>query len=228
MDVKWKRYLTFHVSLLLIAVGFAVYALLTRFLFPNGFFHCVVYDLLHLYCPFCGGTRAFLALLKGDVLTALRMNAPILVAALACLVLDVRALLLLCRKSDKRLIPPHLGQIAVIYFLLCTLLRNIAMLYGLDPAGDRIVFWQNVLAPWRVALFLPMALLISLTFLVAIDLFPAKRLARFRVPAAWASGYLLIALLCVLYARWFVFLLFVPLTLGLGIFYFIRYKKRKS
>lgn len=32
---------------------------------------CAFNQLLHLYCPGCGGTRAFFALLKGDILRSL-------------------------------------------------------------------------------------------------------------------------------------------------------------
>lgn len=39
---------------------------------------CWIYEELHLYCPGCGCTRAFEALLRGDLLHSLRYNAGVL------------------------------------------------------------------------------------------------------------------------------------------------------
>ncbi len=38
---------------------------------------CWVYENLRLYCPGCGCTRAFTALLRGDILRSLRYNAGV-------------------------------------------------------------------------------------------------------------------------------------------------------
>jgi len=38
---------------------------------------CWIYEELHLYCPGCGCTRAFEALLRGDILRSLRYNAAV-------------------------------------------------------------------------------------------------------------------------------------------------------
>ena len=48
-----------------------------------GFYpQCPVYALLHLQCPGCGATRALAALLQGNVMEALRLNA--LATVMAC------------------------------------------------------------------------------------------------------------------------------------------------
>ncbi len=228
MDARWKKYLTLHAVLLAVAAGFGVYAVLTSLLLPDGFFHCIMHDLLHLYCPFCGGTRAFLAFLRLDILSALRLNSAVLLAALVFLVVDVRALVLLCRRSKRALLPPHLGDAAILLFSVYTLVLNTLMLYGLDPVGDLAVYWQEYGTPLGAVLFLPVGVLLLLSFWIAIDVFRIGRLARLRRVAAWLSGYLSVTLLCVLYARWCVYLLFVPLTVGHGICLLVRYKKRKS
>jgi len=38
---------------------------------------CRFYEQLHIYCPGCGCTRAFAALLQGDILRSLRYNAGV-------------------------------------------------------------------------------------------------------------------------------------------------------
>ena len=44
---------------------------------------CRIYTDLHLYCPACGCTRAFIALLRGDLLRSLRYNPGVLYFAAA-------------------------------------------------------------------------------------------------------------------------------------------------
>lgn len=228
MDARWKKYVILHVNLLLIAAGFAAYALLTRFLLPDGFFHCFLHDVLHLYCPFCGGTRAFLALLTGNFATALHLNGALLLAAFVCLGIDLRAFILLCRKSKRPLLPSRLGQLAIVYFLIWTLLRNTVLFYGFDSAGDLAVYWQWM-APWRKALFLPVGTLMGVALLGVLDCFPlGRRLPHVKQYAAFAVGYLLVALLCILYvyAARYLYLLLLPLTVGLIVY--IRWQRKHS
>lgn len=42
---------------------------------------CIFYRLFHLYCPGCGGTRAALALLGGDLLASVRYHPVVLYSA---------------------------------------------------------------------------------------------------------------------------------------------------
>ena len=42
---------------------------------------CVFFSRWHIYCPACGGTRAVLALLKGDLLQSLYYNPSVLYSA---------------------------------------------------------------------------------------------------------------------------------------------------
>ena len=74
MSATLRRYLVFHLSFLLFCVGFCAFALGMRRLFPNGYYDCFLNDVLHLYCPLCGGTRAVLALLRLDIPTAFCYN----------------------------------------------------------------------------------------------------------------------------------------------------------
>ena len=214
MQQRVKKYLVFHGVLLALAVGFGIYALLMRWFFPDGYFHCVMHDLLHLYCPFCGGTRAFLSLLRFDLLTALRLNVALLFAGLVFILLDLRALLLICRKSEAPLLPPHLGSIAILYFGAYMLVINTLMLCGIDPAGDLASYWQHQGTTLGRALFAPLFSLMLLLFAVATDALHLPRLSRHRAAAAWACGYLALALIFFLYLKWQLLLLYIPLLAG--------------
>lgn len=146
MGTRERRYLQFHILLLLLFVLLAGYAYATVRLLPPTAIHCILHDLLHLYCPFCGCTRAFLALLGARPLLALRLNAAAVVAVVAFLVLDLRALLLLCRKKEGALLPFWVERASILFFWWFFLLRNLLMLWGIDPTGDLAPLWQGRLS----------------------------------------------------------------------------------
>ena len=148
MSERTKRYLLAHLCALAVLLLFAGYAWLMNRAFPNGYFHCVLHDILHLYCPFCGGTRAMFAAFRLDFAAVLHLNAALPPAALCVAVLDVRALVLICRRSEKPLFPHWTLPAAVAYFTLWFVLRVAMLLFGFDPAGDLLAFWQGF-AAWR-------------------------------------------------------------------------------
>ena len=143
MTQRAKRYVLAHLCAAAAALLFAGYAWLMQGIFPNGFYHCALHDFLHLYCPFCGGTRTVSALLRFDFLTVLRLNQALPPAALCLLVLDVRALVLLCRRAEGPLFPEWAWPAAVAYFTVYFVARNALLLFGVDPAGDLLAFWQG-------------------------------------------------------------------------------------
>ncbi len=52
---------------------------------------CMTYQLYHIQCPGCGGTRSVLALLRGDIITSIRFNpAPVMLSfLLICLYIEL-------------------------------------------------------------------------------------------------------------------------------------------
>ena len=69
-----KLYIGMHVLIFAAVIAFPFLQNLAKCL-PKLFSGCILHDLLLLYCPFCGGTRATEALLRLDILNALRANA---------------------------------------------------------------------------------------------------------------------------------------------------------
>lgn len=145
----WKRkdgrlFLRIHLCLLLACLVFPLYLRLAGRI-PSFFFECFLHDYLHLYCAFCGGTRAASALLHLQVGEALRYNALVVGLAVGALVWDGIAFIRLL-KNKKPIFPyPRWGWIAVIGLLVAFfVLRNLLMiLLGIDPTGDLGVLWQN-------------------------------------------------------------------------------------
>lgn len=101
---------------------------------------CPLHDLLHLYCPFCGGSRAILSLLRFDFLTALRVNPAVLLSLPVVLFFYIRALVVFFRGGVFSFRLPRKWTIALLcLFGVFFLLRNILLVgFGFDPAGDFI------------------------------------------------------------------------------------------
>jgi hypothetical protein len=90
----------------------------------TGLIRCPVATMFHAPCPGCGTTRAALALLALDPMTALRFNpvAPLVLAALAGLAW--RAIALAYTEGDaRRLDQEKLGRFFIRVFLVATVVE---------------------------------------------------------------------------------------------------------
>ena len=83
--MKYKIYhkiLVFAIpAALLLILGVAAVFVLSNF----RLWQCPINSILHIYCPGCGTTRAVTSLLHGDILTALRQNAAVVVLIILAL-----------------------------------------------------------------------------------------------------------------------------------------------
>lgn len=86
---------------------------------------CIFYSFFHLYCPACGNTRSFHALLHGNLITSLRYN----IVPLLLVVLSFLCYIELATYSFgkyKRLLPRKLSfyMIGFALLLLYLVVRN--------------------------------------------------------------------------------------------------------
>lgn len=94
-------------------------------------FPCPVNTFWHIYCPGCGGTRCFYALLNGDIAKALKCNALAAAAVVLALLYWGENVFSLANRSVK-LIPRSRGftitasGIAVAYVILRNFIPAIA------------------------------------------------------------------------------------------------------
>lgn len=145
MNELWKRRLFWicHGGILLCILLFPLYRYLTDLL-PPLLTGCVLHNRLFLYCPVCGGTRAVEALLRLDLLGALRMNAFVTLGILTAVAIDAWAWVRFFQKKRPWFcISPWFWVVMAVSLVGYTVLRNLLMVvWGVDPTGDLGRFWQ--------------------------------------------------------------------------------------
>lgn len=198
--MRLKTYIRMHVLALAVTLAFGVYGYLTIYLLPSDSYHCFMHDVLRLYCPLCGGTRAFLAVLRFDFLSALRYNAAVFLAALSFLVVDARALYLILRGRTEQPFPLVLLPVSICWFVGYTVLLNTLLFCGIDPIGDLLPYWSH-LSSLEVVFSSLLLSLLALSFLGAL-LLPY----RFR-RLWWVTGVLTVLFLAVLRGFWWLLFL---------------------
>jgi len=135
-----RSFWVFHlIALVLAACWIGCFFLFSR-LRAAGYFvvTCPMHDLLRLYCPLCGGSRAILSLLRLDFATAFRSNPAVLLSLPVLLFYYVRALIVFVRGGAFSFRLPRGWTVALIcLFSLFFVLRNVLLVgFGYDPAGD--------------------------------------------------------------------------------------------
>lgn len=92
---------------------------------------CLLHKFTGLYCPGCGGTRAFLALIRGHVLMSLYYH-PLVVYTALCLAWGLLRMVLYKLSRGKLIVfMPRVDlllQIAVVLIIVNCILRNILYL----------------------------------------------------------------------------------------------------
>lgn len=104
--------------------------------------YCLTHDLLHLYCPFCGCTRAGLALFKLDFVGSFLANPLIILGVLGWVVYNVISIVRISKGKNI----PDLGRVGLfvgLFLLLFFALRNVLMIFfGFDTLGELVGFWR--------------------------------------------------------------------------------------
>ncbi len=126
-------YILTHAAVFLVLGGY-LWAF-SRGLIPRSF--CPFLHLFHLYCPGCGGTRAALALFRGDLIRALLSNPTVPLLIPTVLYYERSALFYFFGKRQAKW--PRLWPLLAltVFFLSFFVLRNLLFLaFGIDYLGD--------------------------------------------------------------------------------------------
>lgn len=176
MRSAWQRYVLLHVLVFAAFGAFVGYAFLVKRIFARGFFHCAMHDILHLYCPLCGGTRAVRAVLALDLRTAVSLCPTVLFFLPVALVFDLCALTALLRGRPQARLFHVAWRTTALWLLFGTAFRNVLLFLGKDPAGDLAAFWAGRLAVWQAAIAGVLLFLAAAFFYLAIDTALCERL----------------------------------------------------
>lgn len=155
---RWRAFALFHLALIAAAGVSFLYAFLTARFLPPSFYHCPMHDLLRLYCPFCGGTRALRALAELRFAEAFLLSPVCLSLLPLAAAADIRAFVLLCRGSEKRLLPSGVWFFFAAWLIAGTGVRNVLMLCGTEYTGELYAFWSHVPPALRAAAGIAVAL----------------------------------------------------------------------
>ena len=104
---------------------------------------CFMHDWLHLYCAFCGGTRAMESLVRLDLRAACQHNPLVVLLVGALIVWDIVALIRMLRKQARWwAIPACSGVVLIVLMIGYMVVRNLLLIaFSYDPVGDLGQFW---------------------------------------------------------------------------------------
>lgn len=134
---QWRIFITVNVLLLLLILLFPLY---NKYASVLPLSRCGLLEYLHLYCPACGGTRSFAALIRFDILSALRFNPIVPISAVIFIIYEIMMIKSLVKGEDRELlVKPWMVFVFVGVWLLYSVIRNVLLFYGIDPLGNVIV-----------------------------------------------------------------------------------------
>ena len=145
---RWLLFLLVHVITLVLIIAAFVFRSVIDLLPPRAdgsrISACILHDILHIYCPLCGGTRALISLCRGQLLSSLLQNPVSAYLAVGFVVFDVIALVRMLRRSPLPLvrIPKWYVIGAIALAVLVFIIRNALMIfYGIDNLDGLALYW---------------------------------------------------------------------------------------
>ena len=131
---QWTIFICLHAGLLLALLILPPYLFITNLLPAQ---RCGMVELAGLYCPLCGATRAFYALLRFDILNSLRLNPFVIMFILAFVAYDIPLIVYLIKgKTRKCIVKPWMIIVPLTIWGVYLILRCVLLIWGIDIIGD--------------------------------------------------------------------------------------------
>ena len=102
---------------------------------------CPLHEFAGLYCPGCGGTRAFRALLRGHILDSLWCNPLLLVGIILALHYEIGVLVTLIKRNGKKyyIASPLPAYFYLAFVFIFAIIRDVALVvFQFDMLHDFI------------------------------------------------------------------------------------------
>ena len=137
-----KRFVFMNLALFAVIAAFGAYSIIKRYI-DIPLFKCYMSDIFHVYCAFCGGTRAIASLISGDIASALKYNLLIVYLAVALVIYEIQALYFSLKgREDALAIPVPLLWTSIAVFIGYCVVRNLLLIcFKYDPLGELSVYW---------------------------------------------------------------------------------------
>lgn len=134
---RWLIFALINAAVLIAVPMFLLYVRIVRHI-SSPLLYCPWHDILKIYCPTCGMTRAVYSLLNGNIPESLRYNPFLLIGAVTFAVADVIAAREIA--AGKKNICRWLPAVVVLFLvsmLLFTVIRDVGLLvFKIDVPGD--------------------------------------------------------------------------------------------
>lgn len=147
MKRKTKRtavFLLVNLALAAAVIFIAVYKKISAVSGADPLGMCVMHDFLHLYCPGCGGTRAVMLLVHGDVVGAMLSNPIVPCYAALYIFLSLYAAVAIIRDRDRVIYwNTAITWIVAMLPIAVFVIRNVMLVvWGVDTIGDLAAYWS--------------------------------------------------------------------------------------
>ncbi len=140
--IKQKEFLRDFIIVNVVSGGAVLFMLVVLLLQRYGILPslpCVFHELFHIYCPGCGGTRAFFELLHGNIISSLYYNPAVLLGMILILYYEIGAIVTIVKKDGKYYYYQK-GKLIYGYLIIITLftiMRDFMLVgMGIDMLGD--------------------------------------------------------------------------------------------
>ena len=131
---QWRIFIAVNAIILLAVLLFPLY---DKYVAVLPLSRCGLLEYLHLYCPACGGTRAFAALISFDIPSSLKYNPVVLMTAALLVIYEVMMIKHLIKGGDRELfIKPWMVFVFLGIWLAYSIVRNVLLFNGIDLLGN--------------------------------------------------------------------------------------------
>ncbi len=139
-----RNFLLLNLTLILACAAFYFVVKHTRILYLPGF-GCPWSEKLHIYCPGCGGSRAFFELLHGHVIHSLMCNPSVFLGGVTVMWYEIRAVMAISTGNIERYFGGDRYRVLIafaIFVIAYALLRDVLLIcFKIDLLGDLRKFY---------------------------------------------------------------------------------------